>query len=137
MAISLNTVNSTVTNHETRIKALESKGTSSWTKGSNSNGYWVKETTTGLIIQWGNWSQINGTIRALPISFSDTNYTLLVTIYHELYAEVGCRKLSKSTFDAHSNANWYSHGWIAIGIAKTLYYKVLESINRFFKEVIS
>lgn len=46
MGISLN-------NHESRIKALENGGAGSWSKGSNANGNWVKESKTGLLIQWG------------------------------------------------------------------------------------
>ena len=49
MSISLN-------NHESRIKALENGGASSWSKGSNANGNWVKESKTGLLIQWGSIS---------------------------------------------------------------------------------
>lgn len=69
MAISLN-------DHETRIKKLEESGVSTWQKGSNSNGYWAKETTTGLIIQWGfkYIAQDQNATITLPITFSNTNY---------------------------------------------------------------
>lgn len=55
-----------------RVAALEAKKYSTWTKGSNTNGYWVKESTTGLIIQWGKTGSItahNGTI-TFPIAYT-------------------------------------------------------------------
>lgn len=59
-----------------RITALENKINSGalggWEKGSNTNGNWIKEKTTGVIIQWGviyKLSSYNGKIY-FPIKFS-------------------------------------------------------------------
>ena len=75
MSISLN-------NHEDRIKVLENGGAGSWSKGSNSNGNWVKESKTGLLIQWGKinapGNNTPGVIK-FPIAFSNTNYLGLIT----------------------------------------------------------
>lgn len=66
MAISLNTVNTTVTNHETRIKALESKvSTAVYTTGTGTNGRWFKF-SNGLIIQCGKSGSGS---KAFPIAF--------------------------------------------------------------------
>lgn len=64
MSISLN-------NHESRIKKLESGGMGSWEKGSNSNGSWAKEKSTGLLIQWGSsgGNAYNHTVY-FPLSFN-------------------------------------------------------------------
>lgn len=70
MAISLN-------NHETRIKALEAGGTGSWEKGSSGNVYWTKESSSGLMIQWGMATTASGwtnrTVNFLK-TFTNTNY---------------------------------------------------------------
>ena len=76
MAISLN-------NHESRIKALESGGSSTWTKGTGTNCFWTQEKTTGLIIQFGwtgndrgdSWKTIT-----LPKAYKNTNYTALYSL---------------------------------------------------------
>lgn len=66
-----------------RITALENKINSGalggWEKGSNSNGYWLKEKTTGIIIQWGTAKDIGGnrpSTFVFPIKFSNTDYHL-------------------------------------------------------------
>lgn len=75
MGISLN-------NHESRIKALENKGSGSWSKGTNSTGGYGKEGSTGLLIQWGyvNHPNNDGSVGVtLPTSFTTTIYTVQVT----------------------------------------------------------
>ena len=42
-----------LSNHESRIKALENAGGGSWSKFSNSVGYCLTENSTGLKIQFG------------------------------------------------------------------------------------
>lgn len=72
MSISLN-------NHESRIKALENGGAGSWSNGSNANGNWVKESKTGLLIQWGTATDIGNNRESpfkFPIAFSNVSYHL-------------------------------------------------------------
>ena len=88
MSISLN-------NHENRIKALENGGAGSWSKGSNANGNWVKESKTGLLIQWGTAKDIGGNNSSkftFPLAFSNTNYHLSMG------------------YNGHFNAN----GWLSV-----------------------
>ena len=58
MAISLN-------NHETRIKALENGGSSTWTKGSNSNGTWIQEASTQTMIQFNTLGVLAGDYKVI------------------------------------------------------------------------
>lgn len=73
MAISLNTVNNTVTNHETRIKALENKATSN-----------IKSLT--LTTLWTGSTSGNLTIAALA------NYSLIIVVTTGRHASFLCVK---------------------------------------------
>lgn len=123
MAISLNTVNTTVTNHETRIKALESKGASSWTKGSNSNGYWAKETTTGLIIQWGIFVTSSVTTRYFPISFTSqpslfhfvSNSNSSIDVYEFMTNSWNVTNSSYRYNERRAQGGGWRGNWLAIG----------------------
>ena len=66
MAISLN-------NHESRIKALENGGSSSWSRGENTNGCWLKDTKTGALIMWSKGVKYGYGNFSLPLSYSNTN----------------------------------------------------------------
>lgn len=119
MSISLN-------NHESRIVALESGGSSTWTKGSNSNGFWVKEKTTGLIIQSGNyyigddWNQT----RSIPLALnhSNTNYNVLMSPYSNNGAWTQgffIKSKNVSSFSIYygdaAGANRTGYFWLTIG----------------------
>ena len=118
MGISLN-------NHESRIKALETGGSSAWTKGSNSNGNWVKENTTGLIIQfgWSNTPRGDNISVKFPIAFkTSTPVALFTTIGRSTNGNgwFALQQISSRTSTdfkiAHANNDYYSTvSWIAIG----------------------
>lgn len=117
MAISLN-------NHESRIKALETGGSSTWTKGSNSNGNWVKENTTGLIIQFGSipafgstGSSSSGSVNvSLPISFSNELYSIATSDWCNQYTVFMANVVSKSVFECYvSQGQCYLGKYLAIG----------------------
>ena len=80
MAISLN-------NHESRIKALESGGSNTWTKGSNSNGFWFKESKTNLIFQYGRTSMQGDSRKTvnLPIAYTVLeSISVVCTFYNDV-----------------------------------------------------
>ena len=116
MSISMN-------NHETRIKALENKGSGSWTKGTGNSGYWAKESSTGLIIQWRlstpvGWDS-NATIN-MPRAFSNTSYAVVCTtdgiIENTAWANgIQVKRNSASQFMVHGSGDQRSFSWIAIG----------------------
>lgn len=118
MSISLN-------NHESRIAALETnKGSSSWTKGSNSNGYWAKDGGSGLIIQWGRVGR-NGINEEsgstnFPISFtSSSSYSMAAIQTNTANGATGSwseriRNITNATFYWWTNCG--PMHWIAIGI---------------------
>ena len=118
MAISLN-------NHESRIAALETGGSSTWVKGSNSNGNWVKEKTTGLIIQfgWSNTPSGDNISVKFPIAFTtSTPVALFTTIGRctDINGWFALQQISSRTSTdfkiSHVNSMYYSAvSWIAIG----------------------
>lgn len=68
-------------NHEDRITALEKKVQStvaSFEKWTDGDTYWIRERSTGLIIQFGTlicnsqWQQV-----VMPIAFSNTKYKIV------------------------------------------------------------
>lgn len=115
MAISLN-------NHESRIKALENKGSGSWSKGSNSNGNWIKDSVTGVLIQWGligRQSSQRFTVN-MPLSYSNTNYAVITSLNGESWTPVDFSnyviKSSANAFQQHQTGIGYLGGmWLAIG----------------------
>ena len=115
MAISLN-------NHESRIKALENKGSGSWSKGSNSNGNWIKDSVTGVLIQWGligRQSSQRFTVN-MPLSYSDKNYAVITSLNGESWTPGDFSnyviKSSANAFQQHQTGIGYLGGmWLAIG----------------------
>ena len=115
MAISLN-------NHESRIKALENKGSGSWSKGSNSNGNWIKDSVTGVLIQWGligRQSSQRFTVN-MPLSYSDKNYAVITSLNGESWTPSDFSnyviKSSANAFQQHQTGIGYLGGmWLAIG----------------------
>lgn len=120
MSISLN-------NHESRIKVLENGGAGSWSKGSNANGNWVKESKTGLLIQWNcvYCSRDQNKI-TLPTSYKNDTYSIMTVQNHrsgdaETSALIPMIKNKKSTTfeirhihpQGHGVSSWM--GWFAIG----------------------
>ena len=131
MSISMN-------NHETRIKALENKGSGSWTKGTKNSGYWAKESSTGLIIQWRLANGIGwdaSTTVTLPRSFSDTNYAVVCTTDGAWETTAWANGLqvkrnSASEFGVHGSGDQRSFSWIAIG------YLITNRLLNYIREVI-
>ena len=126
MSISLN-------NHESRITALENKGTGSWSTGGSNNSYWARESSTGLTIQWGYVSSSQGGSKTVSLSrpFSNTSYSAIVvrqttnfnTGAYVFPTKVGTRNVSSFTM----YANTESALWIAIGILYTYRY-IIKSL---------
>ena len=106
-----------------RVAALEKAGSSSWSKGSNTNGYWVKESKTGLIIQWGRNGNMNqweaGGTRNFPIPFTNVNSISMAAVqWSTTNGQTGSwseriRALSATSF--YWWANCSPMHWIAIG----------------------
>lgn len=114
MSISMN-------NHETRIKALENKGSGSWTKGSNSNGYWIKESGTGVIIQFGRHyhpeSGQSWLTFPIPFSAKDSYSIACVNLTGSTFVSIeglGNMYPEKCYVDTAYRRN-DTFGWIAIG----------------------
>ena len=95
---------------------------STWTKGSNTNGSWFKESSTGLLIQLGkiNIPTDNTRTVTLPTSFASTAYSVSVnseqssnytewTNGHVIY------NLNKSSFVISGRTEGCNRVWIAIG----------------------
>lgn len=130
MSISLN-------NHESRIAALETnKGSSSWTKGSNSNGYWAKDSGSGLIIQWGTcgintdqWKTFD-----LPIPFTSGNFGFNVIGTsgrdNEWANGFDCTGRNTTQFSLGGRCAGGTKIWIAIGILYTYRY-IIKSAQKF------
>lgn len=56
---------------------------STWTKGSNSNGNWFKESSTGLIIQLGKINVPTDNTKTVTLSTSFTNTAYSVSVNSE------------------------------------------------------
>ena len=123
MSISLNDLNN-------RLKNIESIK-SSWSNGSNSYGYWCKENSTGLIIQWGKHLQNNNYMKTmLPTSFSNADsYNVIGCGF--VNGEIGTCTYSYSTNYFHiRTGGGYPSAWIAIG------YLVSNRVKSLLREVI-
>ena len=126
-------------NHEARIKALENKGSGSWTKGTGNSGYWAKESSTGLIIQWRLANGIgwdSSTTVTLPTSFSNTNYAVVCTTDGAWETTAWANGLqvkrnSASAFDVHGSGDQRSFSWIAIG------YLITNRLLTYMREAMS
>ena len=113
MSISLNDL-------ANRLNKLEAS-TTMWTNGSNGNGSWVRETGSGLTIQWGSST---GNI-TFPIAFKTTSYGAVLSIVGgsnaSIYASIHSLGGSFSTTGMNiGNTAWVgvyvaSYKWIAIG----------------------
>ena len=128
MSISLN-------NHESRIKALENKGTGSWTKYSNSVGYCLTEGSTGLKIQFGNAGN-----DAYPTIIFPKPFTTIVSCVglginsgqstaSDGAPHIRSISLTACRLDSGSSAASYVR-WIAIGILYTYRY-IIKSAQKF------
>lgn len=103
-------------NLEDRVAALERKGSgSSWTKGSNSNGYWMKETSSGLTIQWGVDPRNNYYMwKDLPIPFTTNTYTVMGCGHAN--SEIGVCTWGYTTTGFNIRAGGgLARNWLAIG----------------------
>jgi sulfur carrier protein ThiS len=64
---------------------VNESGNTTWDKGSNSNGDWIRNNTTGLIMQWGYFDEDtlnNGTaVITYPIAFTSTNHAIIPTVH--------------------------------------------------------
>lgn len=117
MSISLN-------NHENRIKALENGGAGSWSKGSNANGNWVKESKTGLLIQFGATNTGSTLTVKLPVVFTDTSYKVIATrnntngnesavvIYGSTVSQFNMTFIYPQGSRTSSSANWLAIGYL-------------------------
>ena len=116
MSISLN-------NHESRIKALENGGAGSWSKGSNANGNWVKESKTGLLIQFGATNTGSTLTVKLPVVFTDTSYKVIATrnntkanesaivVYDNTVSQFNMTFIYPQGSRPLSSANWLAIGY--------------------------
>ena len=127
MSISLN-------NHESRIKALESAGSGSWTYGSNANGSWIKDNKSSVKIEWGelNTSQ---TTRTFPLTFNTKPALQISTVWNSAssrgYFYHHITTVSASSFSIVSADRGYIViPWIAIGILYTYRY-IIKSAQKF------
>lgn len=124
MSISLN-------NHESRIKALENGGAGSWSKGSNANGNWVKESKTGLLIQFGATNTGSTLTVKLPVVFTDTSYKVIAT-RNNINANESAVVVYGSTVNQFNMTFIYPQGsrpsssanWLAIGYL--ISYRILK-----------
>lgn len=114
MSISLKALYDKVNSFET------SKST--WTKGSNSNGSWFKESSTGLLIQLGKTSMSTDDTKTitLPTSFASTTYSVSVNSeqsgnYTEWTNGHAIYNLNKSSFVISGRTEGCNRVWIAIG----------------------
>lgn len=119
MSISLN-------NHETRIKKLEDAGSGSWSVYSNSNGYCLSESGTGLKIQFGTATGVHPTI-TFPKSFTTICCAVGLGIrdYQSTTSDgaVHVRTISLTSFRFDSGStNISNNNWIAIGMLYTYRY---------------
>ena len=117
MSISLN-------NHESRIKALENGGAGSWSKGSNANGNWVKESKTGLLIQFGATNTGSTLTVKLPVVFTDTSYKVIATrnninanesavvVYGSTVSQFNMTFIYPNGSRPSSSANWLAIGYL-------------------------
>lgn len=117
MSISLN-------NHESRIKALENGGAGSWSKGSNANGNWVKESKTGLLIQFGATNTGSTLTVKLPVVFTDTSYKVIATrnntkanesaivVYDNTVSQFNMTFIYPQGSRPLSSANWLAIGYL-------------------------
>ena len=101
---------------------MEESGSSSWTKGTANGGYYTKEGSTGLIIQWGTagssaWN-IGVTVK-FPIAFTNLASVSVATVMNSFGdGESGSwsdRIRSLSTTQFYTWANTGPVYWIAIG----------------------
>lgn len=115
MAISLKNI-------EDRVKALEKRGVSGWQKGSANGGYYTKETTTGLIIQWGKagssaWN-VGVTVK-FPVAFTNLTSISVATVMNSFgdgdSGSWSDRIRNLSTTQFYTWANTGPIYWIAIG----------------------
>lgn len=128
MSISLN-------NHESRIKALESAGSGSWSKFSNSVGYCLTENSTGLKIQFGAAGDDPYPTITFPKPF-----TTIVSCVGFGNNSVGSDpgdgaphirsiSLTSCRLDSGSRIMKYVR-WVAIGILYTYRY-IIKSVQKF------
>jgi hypothetical protein len=93
-----------------------------FTNGSNGNGFWSKD-PTGKITQWGNSYSGGGSgpnVFALPIPFSNTNYTITASCSYMQSHLVNCAPYSVNQFQTYT---WNMSndpvpapfGWMAVG----------------------
>lgn len=84
MSISLNDL-------ANRLKNVENIK-SSWTKGNTSNGDWCKESSTGLLIQWGtvtvSHSDPHYRTITLPKPFTNTNYSVINQAFYNRQPDI-------------------------------------------------
>lgn len=140
MSISLN-------NHETRIAALEAKGSGSWTIGSGNN-HWARESSTGLLIQWSKgYTTTWGTVTMTKSYSSTTSFTVQATqgTTHENWNPTSSDSTmfikSANSFNLWSGERNRNY-WIAIGylISDRILNYIYTRVNRFlplFKVVMS
>lgn len=132
-----------------RITALENKINSGalggWEKGGNSNGYWIKEKSTGVIIQWGgvNSSISEITQFSFPIPFTnDQSYSITGVINGQSWSPNSYKfyvyKVDKANFKMeHGGIGSKSVMWIAIGylISDRILNYIYNSVNASFVRI--
>ena len=128
MGISLN-------NHESRIKALEDKGSGSWTKYSNSVGYCLTENSTGLKIQFGTAGNDSYPTITFPKPFTTIvscvglGIASGVSTSSDGAPHIRSISLTACRLDSGSIGSKYIR-WIAIGILYTYRY-IIKSAQKF------
>lgn len=95
---------------------------STWTKGSNTNGSWFKESSTGLLIQLGKMNIPTDDTKTitLPTSFASTAYSVSVNSeqsihYTEWTNGHAIYDLKTDSFVISGRTESCNRVWIAIG----------------------
>ena len=120
MAISLNSLNSTVSSYGTRITNLEKKiGAGGGIIASSLGASGYVKFANGLIINWGSISLSNDTTRyaTFPLAFTTTNYRVVAqktSAEHTNNTPMKINAREKTRFGMYAYQVW-ACDWIAIG----------------------
>lgn len=120
MAISLNSLKSTVSSYGTRITNLEKKiGAGGGIIASSLGASGYVKFANGLIINWGSISLSNDTTRyaTFPLAFTTTNYRVVAqktSAEHTNNTPMKINAREKTRFGMYAYKVW-ACDWIAIG----------------------
>lgn len=138
MAISLNSLNSTVSSYGTRITNLEKKiGAGGGIIASSLGASGYVKFANGVIINWGSISLTNNTTcyATFPLAFTTTNYRVVAqktSAEHTNNTPMKINAREKTRFAMYA---WqvYACDWIAIGYL--ISNRILKSISKFLNSV--